>query len=217
MTFIVAVPYVAQGLMITVSVTFINARVNAYGVTASAVDSIGQKLDNMLYIVSGALSTSAAAMMGQCFGARDFKRMESVYNNCMGICMIVFAVVSVILLLFPTEIFRMFTPDEQVLAMAPAYMKIVIVFFLAASSMVSPYAVIEGIGYASFGLVISLMDGVVARIGLGLLLEQFSGLNGLWLGNALAGLVTTIMSGIYYYSKRWKKRDVLLSDKTSCE
>lgn len=207
----IAVPYVVQGLMITVSMAFINARVNVYGVTASAVDSVGQKLNNMLYIVSGALSTSAAAMMGQCFGARDFKRMESVYNNCLAICMIVFAVVSVVLLLFPTEIFRVFTSDELVVAMAPTYMKIVIVFFFAASTMVSPYAVIEGIGYASFGLVISLMDGVVARIGLGLVLEQVSGLNGLWLGNALAGLVTTVMSGIYYYSKRWTKRKVLLS------
>ena len=58
--------------------------------------------------------------------------------------------------------------------------------------------------------VISVLDGVVARIGLCILLGNTMGLSGFWLGNALAGFVTTIMAGVYYYSGAWKKRHLLL-------
>ncbi len=206
-----AIPYVVQGLMITLSMSFINSRINAYDVTASAVDAVGQKLDNMLYIVSGAFATASAAMIGQCFGAGEHKRIESIYRNGMAICMAVFVVVSVVLLALPKQIFGLFSNDSDVIAMAPQFMLITVLFFLSASSMVSPFAVVEGIGYAKLGLIISLLDGVVARIGFSLILEHFFSVYGLWIGSSAAGLVTTIISMIYYHSKRWKKRKVLIS------
>ena len=55
-----------------------------------------------------------------------------------------------------------------------------------------------------------MMDVVVARIGLTILLGSFWGLSCYWMGNALAGFVTTIMAGVYYYSGLWKKRQPLL-------
>jgi Na+-driven multidrug efflux pump len=60
------------------------------------------------------------------------------------------------------------------------------------------------------GLVISVLDGVVARIGLSILLGNLMGLQGYWLGNALAGFVSTVMAGAYYASGRWKNRQPLL-------
>ena len=54
---------------------------------------------------------------------------------------------------------------------------------------------------------LGLLDGVVARIGLSLLLGHFMGLYGFWLGSGLAGFVTTIAMGVYYLSGRWKDRD----------
>lgn len=64
---------------------------------------------------------------------------------------------------------------------------------------------------------ISLLDGVVARIGLCILLGDTMGLTGFWLGNALAGFVTTIMAGAYYYSGKWRKRQPLLQKNTASQ
>ena len=94
--------------------------------------------------------------------------------------------------------------------MAPEYMVIAVVWLGSMCSMTPPYAVIDGVGHAMLGLVISILDGVVARVGLCILLGRFLGLHGFWLGNALAGFVTTIMAGVYYYSGRWKTRKLLL-------
>ena len=208
--FKIGIPYIAQCLMITCSMMFVNANVNSYGVVASAVDSIGNKLNSVMNIVIGAISMSGATMMGQCFGARKFDRMRQCFRACNAICYISGGIVCVCYLLFPKQIFGFFSSDAEVIAMAPLYMKIAIVWLLSMITMTAPYAIIDGIGYASFGLVISILDGVVARIGLCIVLGHFWGLSGFWLGNGLAGFVTTILAGGYYISGRWTKRQPLL-------
>ena len=94
--------------------------------------------------------------------------------------------------------------------MAPQYMWLAVVWVLSICSMTAPYAIVDGVGHAMLGLLISILDGVVARIGLCILLGDLMGLPGYWLGNALAGFVTTIMAGLYYRSGRWKLRQPLL-------
>lgn len=204
------IPYIAQSLLITCSMMYVNAQVNHFGVTASAVDSIGNKLNSIVNIVVGAISVSSATMIGQCFGARKLDRIKHCYRACLAICMISCAILCAAYLLFPQQIFRLFSTDEDVIAMAPQYMAIAAVWVLSICTMTAPYSVVDGVGNAMLGLVISVLDGVVARIGLCILLGNTMGLPGFWLGNATAGFVTTIMAGAYYYSGMWKKRKLLL-------
>lgn len=204
------IPYIAQCLLITCSMMYVNARVNMFGVTASAVDSIGNKLNSIVNIVVGAVSVSSATMIGQCFGARKLDRIKHCYRACLAICMISCAILCGAYLLFPKQIFHLFSSEADVIAMAPQYMVIAAVWVLSICTMTAPYSVVDGVGNAMLGLVISVLDGVVARIGLCILLGNTMGLSGFWLGNALAGFVTTIMAGVYYYSGAWKNRQLLL-------
>ena len=70
---------------------------------------------------------------------------------------------------------------------------------------------INGVGHVKLNFVIALADGVVARIGLSLLLAVTfgMGLHGYWWGSALAGFVSSIWSFAYYFSGRWQTRQVL--------
>ncbi len=204
------IPYIAQCLLITCSMMYVNAQVNVYGVTASAVDSIGAKLNSVVNIVIGAISMASATMVGQCFGARKFDRVKQCYRACTAVCMIALVVIGSAYLLFPKQIFSLFSSEESVIAMAPKYMVIAVVWVASIATMTAPYSVVDGVGHAMLGLVISIMDGVVARIGLCILLGRIMGLEGFWLGNALAGFVSTLMAGGYYYTGRWKKRQPLL-------
>lgn len=205
-----AVPYIAQCLLLTGSMMYVNAQVNAFGVVASAVDSIGNKLNSIINIVVGAISVSASTMMGQCFGARKLDRMKECYRACRAVCVVSFVVISCGYVLFSRQIFSLFSTDPEVIAMAPQYMWIAVVWVLAICTMTAPYAVVDGVGHAMLGLVICIVDGVVARIGLCFLLGRVMGLQGYWLGNAMAGFASTIMAGAYYYSGRWRQRQPLL-------
>ena len=207
------IPYIAQTLLITCSMMYVNARVNTYGVVASAADSIGNKLNNVLNIVVGALLVSGATMIGQSFGARKMDRIKACFRAVFAISMIFCVIFCAIYLLLDQQIFSVFSSDADVIAMAPRYMPIAAVWLLSMFTMTAPFCVVDGVGAAMLGLVISVLDGVVARIGLCIILGNTMGLEGFWLGNALAGFVTTIIAGGYYLSGRWKKRQPLLEKK----
>ena len=203
------IPSVVQQFLITISITFVNAQVNAYDVTASAVDSVGGKLNMVANIITGAISTAAATMIAQSFGARKMDRVKHAFRACMAICMAWWVILSACYLLFPRQIFGLFTTDEQVLELAPTYLRYAVIWLLALCSMDAPFALVQGVGYASFNLVVGLLDGVVARIGLSMVLGHVMGLTGFWLGSGLAGFVTTIAMGIYYLTGRWEKRETI--------
>lgn len=203
------IPSVVQQFMITGSITFINAQVNAFGVVASAVDSVGGKLNTVIHIVSGACCTATATMVAQSFGAKKIDRVQKAFWTCAAICMAWGAVIIACYLLFPRQIMGLFTSDPDVLDMAPQYLSYAIVWVLAMCTMDAPFSLVQGIGHASLNLVVALLDGVVARIALSLLLGHFLGLPGYWLGNGLAGFVTTIALGVYYFTGRWKNRQVI--------
>lgn len=203
------IPSVVQQFLITISITFVNAQVNAFDVAASAVDSVGGKLNMVANIITGAISTATATMIAQSFGARKMDRVKHAFRACMVICMIWWVVLSACYLLFPRQIFGMFTTDKQVLALAPTYLRYAVIWLLALCSMDAPFALVQGVGYASFNLIVGLLDGVAARIGLSMLLGHFMGLTGFWLGSGLAGFVTTIAMGIYYLTGRWETREAI--------
>lgn len=203
------IPSVVQQFMITGSITFINAQVNAFGLVASAVDSVGGKLNTVVNIVTGAISAASATMIAQSFGARKLERVKKAYRACLIVCMVWFCILTACYLTLPRQIFGAFTSDPEVLDMAPLYLKYAVVWLLALCSMDAPYSLVQGVGFASFNLVVGLLDGVVARIGLSLLLGHFMGLPGFWLGNGLAGFVTTIPMTIYYLSGKWKNRQLV--------
>lgn len=207
------IPYIAQTLLITCSMMYVNAMVNTYGVVASAADSIGNKLNSVMNIVVGALLVSGATMIGQSFGARKMDRIKACFRAVFAISMIFCVIFCAIYLLLDQQIFSVFSSDADVIAMAPRYMPIAAVWLLSMFTMTAPFCVVDGVGAAMLGLVISVLDGVVARIGLCIILGKTMGLEGFWLGNALAGFVTTIIAGGYYLSGRWKKRQPLLEKK----
>ncbi len=203
-------PLILQNVLVSSSMMFVNANVNNFGVVASAVDGVGNKLNTIAFTLTNALSVSTSAMIGQCFGARKHDRLKKVFWCCMVLALGVWVVLSAISLLLDEPLFRLFTSDAAVIAYAPKYMRVAVLYYLATCSMLAPYGLMEGTGSAGLNLVVGLLDGVVARIGLCYLLGRLIGLYGFWIGSALAGFVTTLGGGIYFISGLWKKKKLVL-------
>ena len=204
-------PLAFMSIAITVSMMFINARVNAYGVVASAVGGIGSKIWSLCHIVTQSMQTAESTVAGQNFAARRIDRVKRATFICEGICLAYWVVISAACLGFPRQVFGLFSNDPAVLDMAPSYMVICTVMFLSFVTMAPALGFITGIGNVRLNFIISIADGVVARIGLGLLLAGplDLGLYGYWWGSALAGFVSTIGGWAYFFSGRWKTRKLL--------
>ena len=205
------VPLALQQVLINVSMMFVNSKVNSCGLTASAVDSVGTKINSIMGVVCGAMNAATSAMVGQNIAAGKKERIQRIFWTNEGICCIFFVIVACMFWFFPAQIFSIFNREPEVLALAPLYLKIAIVFYATFATMSAPLGIINGVGHAKLNLILAIADGFVVRIGLTVLFGDVlgMGLPGYWLGNAVAGFTTTIVGGLYYASGRWKKRTLL--------
>ena len=206
------IPMAIQTCAIQLSQLFVNSFINSYGVAASAAMGVGRKLQQFCNIVSMGVRQAASSMIGQNFGAGKNERVSKIVHTAVLVSLCASAVFSSAALLFPRQIFAIFTTDAEVLSLAPTLMKILVLAFFASAFMSGYLALIQGIGFASLFMVIALLDGIVFRIGLSMLFGVWMdwGLNGLFLGNNLAIYATAIPAGIYFYMGTWKKRKALV-------
>ena len=201
-----------QTTAINVSMLFVSAGINAYGLVYSSTFGIGGKLQSVMFIITNSISTASASMFGQNLGAGKYDRVNQVFWFGNLYCTIFFIVVAIFCLVIPVPIFRLFTQDGDVLAQAPHYMIVQVVMFSGFATMTAGIALINGIGNGSLSLITAVLDGVIVRIGLCMLLAGPLGWGvwGYFWGNALAGYVSTIIGWWYYLSGAWKHRKLMV-------
>lgn len=211
LTFRLGAPLALMHSSITLSFLFVSSFINAYGLVASAVSGVGGKLNSIMSIITASLQSSGSAMIAQNMGAGKPERVKKLINASLAISLAMFVIVSALSLLFPKQIFGLFNNEPAVLEMAPQYLQIAVITFLSFALMEPFLALINGVGFASLNFIIALLDAVIARIGLSLLLAYTfgMGLQGFWLGSALAGFVSVFLAGGYYYTGRWKTRTLI--------
>ena len=202
-------PMALQHIAVNVSTMYVTSCINSYGVVISALSGIGDKLRAVVAIFAASVGTAGAAMTGQNIGAGKYDRVKKIYLYSLLILIITCAALGSFGLLFPKTIVGMFDTNPQVLDMAPRFMVINFVTYVA-FALYQPFtSLINGLGYASFGFILGLIDGFVARIGLVSLLGTVLALGywGVWWGAALAAYVGASIGFIYFFSGRWKKRN----------
>lgn len=206
-----SMPLVFMTVSINISMLFVNSYTNAYGLIASSVSGVGGKLNGLMNIVANAVMSAEATIVGQNIAAGKPERVKKAMYVGWGLCMAFFLVAGTLLMLFPEAVFGIFSSDPEVLTLAPSYMNIAIWMYLAFAMMAPPLGLINGVGFTSFNLIIAIMDGVIARIGLSLLMGNVlgMGLEGFWWGSSLAGFVSVIMGTVYFFTGKWKARKLL--------
>ncbi len=202
------VPMMIQSCAINLSMLFVSRCINAYGVTVSAVTSVGNKLSTVASIICQALSQSGATMVGQNFAARKFDRVAKALGTAVAVGLCFTAILSAVMIAFPEKVFSLFDDDPAVLAMSHSYVLVAVLNFFGYALRGPSTALCNGMGFPVMNFVLGVLDGVVMRIGLCVLLAQVFGMGvrGYWLGGALAGFTFFLVMGPYFLSGKWKKR-----------
>lgn len=201
-----ALPLIAMQLAINISMLYVSSFINAYGVAAASCSGVGNKMFSVVSVVSSAFNASLATIVGQNVAAGRYDRTKKSLYIGLFINLLFFALVAFFVLVFPESVFRVFTNDADVLAMARPYLRIAVWAYLGFALMHPALGLITGVGNTVLNMVIGILDGVVARIGLSLLLGTKLGVWGYFWGFSLAGFVSVILAWIYVFSGRWKKR-----------
>lgn len=207
-----SLPLVFQTLAINISMMFVSSYINGYGLTASSVSGVGNKLYSVMSVVTNALQSATATIVGQNIAAGEPDRVQKAVIIAEVFCLIFFVVVGGLLFLFPRQVFSLFSSDAAVLDMAPTYINISLWMYLAFALMAPLLGLINGVGFTTLNLIVALLDGVLARIVVSLFmgLTLGMGLEGFWWGTTLASYISVIIPGIYFLSGRWRKRRLLV-------
>ena len=212
------IPFALNNAAVTISMLFVNKFINQYGVVASATFATGTKIEQIPWIVGAGVMMGCTTMIGQNMGAGKVDRMKKTVRVGVVLCAITAVVFIALFRLFPRQIYQLFMSRssdnyEEVLNMAPLFLK-ALSFALPATCLMCPYhAFASGIGNATLVMITALLDGFVSRIVISLLLAKVFGLGlyGWFLGYGLAAYVNTIICMIYYYSGVWKKRKTVFA------
>ena len=200
------VPMALKSTSVAFSKMFVNSYINAFGVTVSAVTGVGSKLNHMIAQCSNAFNTAGAAMVGQNIGAEKYDRVPRILISDFCIMAVVGAVCSAVLVLFPNEIFGLFTKDPDVLKVCMEFIPVAIVIFIGSAFRAPSNALSNGTGNFVVNFAIAILDAIVIRIGLALLLGIYfnMGYLGFWFGDAFAGFTPFVIGSIFYLSGKWK-------------
>ena len=98
------------------------------------------------------------------------------------------------------------------LALSHSYLVIALLNFNGFALRTPMMALINGLGNGKLNIMVGILDGVVARLGLALLMgiTLGMGIQGFWYGNVLAGYVPFIIGGMYYLSGVWKRQKLAI-------
>ena len=207
-------PIAVQAACINISMLFVNAMVNGLGVVASATFSAGIKIDDIINKISMGVQHAGMPMIGQNIAAGEKHRSKQIVWWSWIYSGIMTAIFMVVYVVWGKDLFALFDKNPEVLALCGTFIKAILWLFPPLVIMRGTQAFIQGTGNTKLGMVLSLLDGVILRIGLSWLLGDFMNLGfyGFVLGYALAPFGCAIPGFIYFVSGIWEKRKTVADD-----
>lgn len=204
------VPMAIKTGSIHFSKLFVNSWINSYGMEVSAFAGIANKINSISNLLSNALNTAGASMVGQNIGAKTYHRVPKISLTIAAWTLSIATVLTVLIFTFPTQIFGFFTNEADeaaILMVAMEYLPIAALVFFGSASRSPMNALLNGSGNYKINFVTAILDGIILRIGLALLfgLVLNMGYLGFWLGDALAGFTPVLIGAVFYASGKWKR------------
>lgn len=201
------IPMALQHSAVSLSKLFVTSFINSYGLVFSAINGIGSKLIKCANVVCNALNTCATSMIGQCKGAGKADRIRRIVYISILICLAYCAVMSLLLLLLPKQIFGLFNQEAEILDACHEYVPILVLTFMLAGLRQPMTALVNGMGRAELALVNVIFGSILCRAGLSYLLGQMLGYGyiGFWLGECLADVVPFLIGSTFFWSGIWKR------------
>ncbi|MBQ6450326.1 MAG: MATE family efflux transporter [Solobacterium sp.] len=201
-------PIAVQTSAGSISGLFVSSFINTYGVAASAVTGVGNKMNSIALIVANALNTSGSSIIGQSFGAGKIDRVRSVFYHVFCFDLIFVSLISLGILTFPEQVFSLFNNDPEVLRLSHVYAPVAAISFMGFAVRSPSLAFINGLGQAKMNFFMGITEGFILRIGLTYLLGVVLGfgLQGFWYGSVIASYGYGLVIFPYFFSNAWLNR-----------
>ena len=176
----IGLPVALQSLFFS-SLSMIIARLIAgWGDGAIAAQKVGTQIESISYTTAEGFGTAVNAFIAQNFGAGKPDRIRKGYWTAIGIMVVWSLFTSVMLVVFPAPLFRIFITDESILPMGVSYLRIMGYSQLLMCIEITSSGAFQGLGRPIPPTVTGII-GNLARIPMAIVLSAtVLGLDGVW-------------------------------------
>lgn len=185
----IGLPVAIQSLIFT-SISMIIARLIAgWGDAAVAVQKVGSQIESISWMTAEGFGSAVNAFVAQNYGAGKIKRVKKGYFTAMGIMTAWGLFTSLVLIVFPEALFRIFITEADVIPMGVDYLRILGFSQLFMCTESASAGAFQGLGKT----VEPSLSGILltsARIPLAMVLSStVLGLNGIWWSIAISSVL----------------------------
>lgn len=176
----IGLPTSIQSMLFT-GISMIIARMIAgYGDAAVAVQKVGSQIESISWMTSDGFAAAVNSFIAQNYGAGNKARIRKGYASSMIVVLIWGILCTLVLMLCPDPIFRIFITEADILPMGVDYLVILGVSQLFMCIEITTAGAFSGYGHTVPPSIVSIAFNI-ARIPMALILTQTAlGLNGIW-------------------------------------
>lgn len=209
---VVGIPTAIGGSTMQFGFLLMTRNVLKYGTQAMAAYGIGNKINGLITLPTNGIGSAVATIVGQNVGAEQYERAEEGYRLSMKISIVFLFVGGMILSRMPisTAIVKIFSDDEQVIAMAAEFLSIMAFWCFANGVYNSSMGLFQGSGHTEVTMVIDAARLWVFRFATLFICEEWlhMGVRSVWYSVVVSNGVSAILLYIVYKTNYWKKKRI---------
>lgn len=153
----IAVPVVLQN-MITIGVNIMDTlMLGNYGEVQLSASSLANEFINIYHIMCMGMSMGAAVLTAQYYGAGNNPSLKKIVTIVLRMGLVIAAAFTVVTLLFPEELMRLYTPDEAVIEKGVLYFRISAVTYVLLGVSLILNNILRTVHQVRFPLVLSIV------------------------------------------------------------
>jgi putative MATE family efflux protein len=186
--------------------------VNPFGTNSVAAYSVVFRIDSFAAMPAMNFAAALSTFVGQNLGANKPERVRTGLISTIVMTSVFAFTITAIALLLAEPLMRLFTSDQEVIAIGVEYLYIVSPFYVVFTAMFTVGGVMRGAGDTMIPMLITFIALWVVRIPLCYYLSLDMGVTGIWWGIPGAWLTGLVLSFIYYLTGRWKAKALVKYD-----
>ncbi|HLR34205.1 MAG TPA: MATE family efflux transporter, partial [Tissierellales bacterium] len=171
-----------------------------FGSDAIAAQKIGVQIESVTFMIIGGLNGAIASFTGQNFGAKKYDRIVKGYNTSLTIGIVYAISTSIVFILLPEYLVKIFINDPSTIEIASMYLKIIAYSQIFSAIEMVSNGMFTGLGMPNIPATISIIFTVL-RIPMALVFIKYFDVNGVWLSISVSSVLKGIAAYIMYILK----------------
>lgn len=204
------IPLALQGVLISVSVLFLQRIVNSFGEAAASAFAVTSRIDMLSQQPYVCLGMAMAAFTGQNMGAGNIARIHQAYRKCVLLALGWSAAILLAVFVGREFLVRMFVDDVTVIELGKKAVCLTALFYFPLGMIHISRGALNGVGDIAYSLINGCIE-LAGRVCLGWILVTVPavGMWSPWYATGITWLVTGFAGAMRYEKGKWQKNRFL--------